>query len=256
MLLGGEMNTNVAFAVDANSAPYAGDRLIVALDVPDVDQARKIVADLDGLVSYFKIGWHLFMVPGSDELVTELKEANKHVFWDYKITDINETTKGAINRAIEREIDFLTICVNGSVMEAVRDLKQNTKILYISLLTLTHMDESDLRDMGVGGSISSLVNKAAERAVRIGCDGMIVSSHEVAHVRENLVPSSFLLVTPGIRPENSSIDDHKRAATPTDAIIHGSDYLVIGRPIIKADSAKDAASRILDEMQAAFDRRA
>ncbi len=249
------MNTNVSFAVNENSTPDARERLIVALDVPEIGQARRIVEELDGLVSTFKIGWHLFMLPGNDELVIDLKAAGKHVFWDYKITDINETMQGAIARAVERDIDFMTVCVNASVMESVREMKQNTKILYISLLTLTHMDESDLQEMGVNESISDLVSQAARRAVGIGCDGMIVSSHAVAHVRENLVPSEFTLVTPGIRPSGATTDDHKRAATPKDAIARGSDYLVVGRPIIRADSRKDAANLILDEMQSAFDLR-
>ena len=245
----------MSFAVNENSTPDARERLIVALDVPEIGQARRIVEQLDGLVSTFKVGWHLFMLPGNDALVMDLKAAGKHVFWDYKITDIDETTRGAITRAVERNIDFMTVCVNASVMESVREMKQDTKILYISLLTLTHMDESDLQEIGVEKSISDLVHQAARRAARIGCDGMIVSSHEVAHVRENLVPSDFTLVTPGIRPSGASIDDHKRAATPKDAISRGSDYLVVGRPIIRADSVKDAASRILDEMQGAFDLR-
>ncbi len=236
-------------------APDARERLIVALDVPEIDQARRIVAELDGLVSHFKVGWHLFMVPGNDQLVADLKADGKHVFWDYKITDINETTKGAINRAIALNIDFMTVNINSSVMEDIREIKKNTKILYISLLTLTHMDESDLQEIGVNESISVLVDKAARRADGMGCDGMIVPSHGVAHVRENLVGPEFIIVTPGIRPAGASIDDQKAPATPKDAILRGSDYLVVGRPIIRAASKKDAASRILDEMQGAFDQR-
>jgi orotidine-5'-phosphate decarboxylase len=241
--------------VDKTSTVDARARLIVALDVPEIDQARRIVDELDGLVSYFKIGWHLFMVPGNDELVAGLKAAGKQVFWDYKITDINETTRGAIRRAVDRNIDFMTVNVNGAVMESIREIKENTKILYISLLTLTHMDESDLQEIGVSESISDLVSHAARRAVRIGCDGMIVSSREVARVREELVPPEFTLVTPGIRPSGVSVDDHKTAGTPRDAILRGSDYLVVGRPIIRAAARSDAASRILDEMQSAFDQR-
>ena len=250
------MGSNPALAVGRGVVPDPRDRLIVALDVASAGDARSIVDNLDDRVSVYKVGWHLFMVPGADQLVTDLKNAGKQVFWDYKIGDINETVKGAIHRAIGRNIDFMTAMVNGPVMDAVRD-REDTKILYVSMLTLTNMDDGDLRDIGVNATIPDLVRLAARRAVKIGCDGMIVSGQEVEDIRETIVGSGFVLVTPGIRPAGISVDDHKRASTPRDAILRGSDYLVVGRPIIKNDPAgqKSAADRILDEMQAAFDAR-
>ena len=249
------MSADAAVTADRSGVPDARDRLIVALDVAEADEARRIVETLDGLVSFFKIGWHLFMVPGSDQLVADLKGERKRVFWDYKISDITETTKGAITRAAERDIDFMTVRASADVMDAVRGLRRNTKILYVSPFTLTHMDEADLRELGVNESIPVLALKAAEHGVRTGCEGMIVSGHEVADIRDNVVSPEFILVTPGIRPSGMSADDHKRATTPREAVLQGSDYLVVGRPIIMNHDRKDAAERILDEMQAAFDDR-
>jgi orotidine-5'-phosphate decarboxylase len=205
------------------------DRLIVALDVPTADEARQLVERLDGAVSFFKIGLILHTACGL-ELVKWLVARGNKVFLDLKFFDVRQTVKGAVASAANLGAAFLT------------------KLLAVTVLT--NFDATDIRDLGFPVSVEELVLHRARSAVNSGCDGVVSSPNEVAAIREALGQEP-IVVTPGIRPPPSAADEQKRIATPHDAILSGSDYLVVGRPIRTAPDPRDAALAIIDEMERA-----
>ena len=223
----------------------AAEKLIVALDVPTVDEAKTIVSALDGIVSFFKIGLHLQMARGTESFIEDLQKANKRIFIDYKYSDIPETVRGGIAGAAERKIDFLTVQGNGeitrTVLKAAMDGKRHglPKILFVTLLT--SLDQSDLDALGTRNSVEQIVRHRVNMALDVGLDGVIASGREVGLIRKMASSQQLTIVTPGVRLEGAVVDDHKRPSTPGDAIRDGADYLVVGRPIIKADKPKNMA---------------
>ena len=240
----------------------ASKRLIVALDVPSVDEARKIVKDLGEVVSFYKIGIHLHWDKRIWKFIDTLINTGKDVFIDYKYSDIGESMRGGVAGAAQHRIKFLTIQGNGEMteesMRAAVKGKGTDGLPKIFMVTLvTSSDDDDLRKLGHKDKREELVLKRVEMAVRAGLDGVISSGREALAIREatkNVKPK-FLIITPGIRPTGVPHDEHKRVCTPTQAIEQEADYLVVGRPIIYADRRIDAAKQIIAEMQAAFDRR-
>ena len=234
----------------------ANERLIVALDVPTIEQARMLVEQLNGLVSFFKIGLHLHLVPGLNDFIRKLIENGKKVFVDFKYNDVDATVEKAVEQAAKRGITFVTIHGNGSTIRAAirgRGDGGLPKILLVTLLT--SLDAVDIRDLGYRTiSVKELVLQRAKMALDAGCDGVIASGQEAQAIRQLARNQQLLIVSPGIRPRNTSTDDHKRPSSPTDAIEAGADYLVVGRPIIQASKPRQAAERIRDEMQAAFQK--
>ncbi len=231
----------------------ARERLIVALDVPTADVAEKFVAQLDGLVSFFKVGLELYTATGP-ELVRQLIAQGKKVFLDLKFLDIEETVCRATERAASLGASFLTVHESGKTVAAAREGCRGTDLKILAVTVLTSMDTGDLQDMGIHGSVEELVLQRAQKAIAAGCHGVIASGREARKVRE-LAGNNFLIVTPGIRPTGESPHDQKRAATPAEAIRAGADYLVVGRPITQAKNPRDAALRMIEEMQQAFDSR-
>ena len=234
------------------------DRLIVPLDVPEIDRARALVDKLEGVVSIFKLGAWLQLVPGFERLIDDLIEAEKKVFIDTKGSDIPETMKAGVAGAARRGISFLTVHGNGEVTPdamkaAVEASGPNLKIF--SVTVLTSLDEDDLEQMGQTVTVQDLALRRASIALKCGCDGVITSGREARAIRLMAGSRPFLIVTAGIRPAGTDHNDHKRAVTPTEAIAAGADYLVVGRPIIRSGDATKAARDILDEMQTAFQKR-
>lgn len=238
----------------------ARERLIVALDVPDASRAAKIASDLVGVVSFFKLGPWLSLAEGFENLLTKLVSDGQKVFLDSKGCDIPETMRGGVAAAARRNIRFLTIHGNGEVSDeamraAVSGRNGNLKIF--SVTVLTSLDQGDLTKTGYG-SLQDVVRQRVEKAIRCGCDGVIASAHEVRMIKQiarDHGKPEFMVITPGIRPEGTRSEDHKRPATPHYAISEGADYLVVGRPIIHADNPVAAAEKIVAEMQNAFDAR-
>ena len=132
-----------------------------------------------------------------------------------------------------------------------RGASDHPKIFLVTVLT--SLDQADFREMGSSATVQQIAQLRARRALDWGCDGVITSAHEARSIRELAGDRRFLITTPGIRPRGADINDHKRAATPTEAIESGADYLVVGRPIIRARDPAAAALRIIEEMQDAFD---
>ena len=234
--------------------PRPEERLIVALDVPSVDEARKIVADLDGLVSFFKVGLHLQMRAGIEGLIDSLTDAGKKVFLDYKFADIGETMRAGVAGAAERGISFLTIQgssdLTKDLVKAATSGKRNglPKILFVTFLT--SLDERDAQAV-YGKTVEEIVLQRARQALEWGCDGVIASGREARRIKDE-IGSDFLVISPGIRPGDDAMNDQKRIVTPRQAIEAGSDYLVVGRPIVKSDNRKAKAEAIIREIREAL----
>lgn len=241
-------NGNVAMAQSGGiNRDYeaASEKLIVALDVPTIGEAQAIVDALDGVVSFFKIGLHLQMARGMEAFMDDLVRAKKRVFLDYKYGDIPETVRGGVAGAAERNIDFLTVQGNGEitkdVLRAAVEGKRNglPKIFFVTLLTSIGQDDLDV--LGVRSSVENIVRARTQMALDVGLDGIISSGREAKLIREMDPEKKLLIITPGIRMVGAVADDHKRPTTPEAAIRAGSDYLVVGRPIVKAEHPKSVA---------------
>ncbi len=234
----------------------AKDRLIVALDLPDTASAKLMVKELEGSVSFFKIGLALQLAPGVEDLIQELIRSQKKVFLDYKYYDVPETLKKAVSQAARLGVSFLTVHGTGDLIKAAVRGKGDSDLKLFTVTVLTSLDASDLAEMGYrDASVEDLVLVRARKALEAGCDGVVASGQEAKKIKE-ISQNNLLVVTPGIRPEGYPQDDQKRRTTPTEAILAGADYLVIGRPITDAADAREAAQKLLTEMQKAFDEKA
>ena len=229
----------------------ARERLIVALDVPTAEEAKKLVSQLEGVVSFFKVGLELYTATGP-ELVRLLVSQGGKVFLDLKFLDIGETVRRATEQAARLGASFLTVHESGVTVASAVQGCQGTDLKILAVTVLTSMDTSDLQAMGLTCSVEELVLARAKKAMAAGCHGVIASGQEAQKIRE-LAGDRLLIVTPGIRPSGASAEEQKRTATPTEAIRAGADYLVVGRPITRAPNPRDAAIRIIEEMQRAFD---
>jgi orotidine-5'-phosphate decarboxylase len=221
------------------------DRLIVALDVSSVEAAQAMVARLGDTVSFYKIGYQLAFA-GGITFARTLTDAGKQVFVDLKLHDIGNTVAQGVKSVARLGATFLTVHAYPQTMQAAVDAREaGLRILAVTVLT-SH-DDKDLMDAGYTTSVSELVARRAEQARAIGVDGLVCSGEEVAKLR-SIVGEKLALVTPGIRPAGSDPGEQKRIATPAAAIAAGSDYLVVGRPIIAATDPKAAAEAIVAEI--------
>ena len=219
-------------------------RLIVALDFPSTDDARRLVAQLDNSVNFYKVGLELFMAGGYFEFVDELAAAGKQVFVDLKFFDVPATVGRAVERLQHRNISFVTVHGNDGIMQAAAASKGDLKILAVTVLT--SLDRGDLDDLGFRCDVEELVLSRARRAIHCGCDGVVASGHEAARLRDEL-GDRLMIVIPGIRPVENT-DDQKRTVTVQDAFSHGADYIVVGRPIRDADNPRKVAETIQREI--------
>jgi len=214
-----------------------GPRVIVALDYPDAESALPLVMRLDPTQCRLKIGKELFTAAGPD-FVRRLVDLGFDVFLDLKFHDIPSTVARACSAAARLGVWMMNVHALGgermltAAREALSEL--NRPPLLVAVTILTSMDETDLRSIGLGGAPGDHVIRLATLAHDCGLDGVVCSSRETRQLRTRL-GRSFRLVTPGIRPSGSQMDDQRRVMTPVDAIRNGSTYLVIGRPITQSD---------------------
>lgn len=223
-------------------------RLIVALDLPSTDDARRLVAQLDNSVNFYKVGLELCMAGGYFEFVDELAAAGKQVFVDLKFFDVPATVGRAVERLQHRNISFVTVHGNDGIMQAAAASKGDLKILAVTVLT--SLDRGDLDDLGFQCDVEELVLSRARRAIHCGCDGVVASGHEAARLRDEL-GDRLMIVIPGIRPVENT-DDQKRTVTVQDAFSHGADYIVVGRAIRDADNPRKVAETIQREIASAL----
>ena len=226
------------------------DRLIVALDVPNVAEARALVARLDGLASFFKIGLWLQFASGFDRLIDELVGSGKNIFLDSKMFDIGETVKQGVARAAERGVSFVTVHGDDDIIRSAAEGKAGTNLRILVVPALTSLDANGLRQLGYCGSLHELIVERARATVARGCDGIIAAPQDNPNaIRHAADAESLLVVTPGVRLAGSARDDHKRSGTPAQAIAAGADYLVVGRPIVKSPDPVAAAAQIIADMR-------
>lgn len=245
-------------ATQATGKPVSGkpvtdritDKLIVALDVPDVEEALRLVDLLGAEVSFYKIGLGL-QLSGGERLAQTLLARGKRVFLDYKYLDIDETIRNAVRRAADLGVDFLTVHGVGGILRAAVEGRGDSAMKLLCVTVLTSMDAADVRDMGFQCDVEDLVLARARKALDAGIDGVVASAREAAPIRA-ATGGRLLVVTPGVRPAGSAADDQKRIATPGAALGDGADYLVVGRPITKAPDPRQAARALLAEMAAAL----
>ncbi|MBS0183442.1 MAG: orotidine-5'-phosphate decarboxylase [Nitrospira sp.] len=231
----------------------ARDRLIFALDVSSAAEADRLLDRLQGHISFVKVGLELYTAAGP-AMVQRIVERNMRVFLDLKFLDIEETVRRATARVASMGVDFLTVHANRKALMAAVQGKEGSSLKLLAVTVLTNFDSNDLRDMGIQRTVQDLVTARALLASEVGCDGVVASGEEAAAIRQK-IGSRFEIVTPGVRPAGKGVDDHARATTPTQTIVSGADYLVIGRPIRDAADPSATVAAILAEMQAAFDAR-
>lgn len=224
-------------------------RIIVALDYPDAASALALVARLDPALCRLKVGKELFTVAGP-QLVEQLQKRGFEVFLDLKFHDIPNTTAQACKAAAALGVWMVNVHASGGrrMMEAARDglsgFVRRPKLIAVTVLT--SMAQQDLQELGITVSPAEQVLRLAALAQASGMDGVVCSAQEAAMLRKQ-AGADFCLVTPGIRPADAAADDQSRIMTPRAALQNGSSYLVIGRPITKADDPLLALQKISEE---------
>jgi len=213
------------------------ERLIVALDVPELDEARVLVERLSPAVHWFKVGSELFTSAGPRAVALVLEHGGR-VFLDLKFHDIPHTVSGAVSAAVRLGVSMINVHASGgeAMMRAAVGARGDAAAHVIGVTALTSAVED-----------ASRVLEMAQGAREAGLDGVVASPQDVALIKQACGPS-FIVVTPGIRPAPVRSDDQRRTATPEGAVRAGSDFLVVGRPVLGASDPLDAARRILDEM--------
>jgi orotidine-5'-phosphate decarboxylase len=226
------------------------DRLIVALDLPDITQAEATIAQLGDSVSFYKIGYQLAFAGGL-ALVPKLASSGKKVFIDLKLHDIGNTVARGVESIARLGATFLTVHAYPQTMKAAIEGRAGSRLKILAVTVLTSYDEADLVTAGYRLGVSDLVQMRAKQAEGLGVDGLVCSAEEVGALR-GIVAPKVCLVTPGIRPAGSATGDQKRIMTPARAIAAGSDYLVVGRPVLAADDPRMAAEAIHAEIAQAL----
>lgn len=230
-------------------------QLIVALDVATLDEAKKLVRALEGVVDIFKVGSQLFTACGP-EVVRYLLKEGKQVFLDLKFHDIPNTVASALAAAVNiteggQGIVMCTLHALGGLemlqaaAQAARKEAQVTGVKRPLLVAITVLTSEAKKD-----NIPRLVLERAALAKQAGLDGVVASSQEAALIRRKF-GKDFIIVTPGIRSKDSAVGDQKRVTTPADAIANGSNFLVVGRPVVNAPDPAAAAKQILKEIEEA-----
>jgi orotidine-5'-phosphate decarboxylase len=237
----------MAFSTDKLST--STDKLIVALDLPDVTQALAMVERLGDSVSFYKIGMEL-AYGGGLTLVEEFARAGKQVFVDLKLHDIGYTVEKATAQIARLGARFLTVHAFPQTLAAARRGAEGSDLQVLGVTVMTSYDDADLAACGYRLAIGELVALRARQAQEAGIAGLILSPEELVAIRA-LVGPNMLLVTPGVRPAGAALGDQKRVATPAEAFARGADHIVVGRPILAAADPKAAAEAIQAEIAAA-----
>ncbi len=231
----------------------ARERLIFALDVSDLKQARQLIRQLGDSIIFYKLGLEFFLSGHYFELAADLRTQGKKVFADLKLFDIPATVAAAVRQLARHQVDFCTVHGNDGMLRAAVEAKGDMRILAVT--ALTSLDQGDLDDLGFQCDARTLVLSRARRALEAGCDGVVSSGLEVPALRAS-VDHALITVCPGIRPvfndELPIQDDQQRVVMPAQAISSGADYLVIGRPIRDADDPRAAAEAIQQQIAAAL----
>ncbi len=223
----------------------ADDRLIVALDVPNVLQGLALADRLGDAVSFYKIGLGM-LTGGGFALANELKhERGKRVFLDMKLFDIGATIEAAVRGIAQHDLDFLTVHGDPQVVRAAAEGRSGKELKILAVTVLTSLDRADLdANLIKPGDIHEITLERAARALEAGADGVIASPQEAEMIRALPQAKGRLIVTPGVRPLGSASGDQKRISTPEQAVADGADHIVVGRPVWQAADPRAAAEAI------------
>ncbi|MDP4033168.1 MAG: orotidine-5'-phosphate decarboxylase [Pseudorhodobacter sp.] len=229
----------------------ADDRLIVALDVPNIVQGLDLATRIGDAVSFYKIGLGM-LTGGGFALANELKQQHgKRIFLDLKLFDIGATVEAAVRGIAGHDLDFLTVHGDPQVVRAATEGRAGSSLRILAVTILTSLDRADLdANLIRPGDIHAITVERAARALEAGADGVIASPQEAAAIRALPQARDKLIVTPGVRPAGAAPGDQKRVATPTTALANGADYIVVGRPIWQAADPRAAARAITAELAA------
>lgn len=226
------------------------ERLIIALDLPGVAEARRVISAIGDAACFYKIGYQLTPVGGID-LARDLSAQAKKVFLDLKFHDIGATVERGVRSVVRLGADFLTVHAEPDVLKgAVAGRGDDRRLKILGVTVLTSLDQQSLTASGISLKLEDLVLRRAEWAMSAGADGVVASAREAAAIRGRF-GEALLIVTPGIRPAALAGDDQKRVVTPAEAIRAGADCLVVGRPIIAASDPRAAALEIGAQIAAA-----
>lgn len=228
-------------------------RLVLALDVEDINEAKSLVDTLSPYIGTFKVGLQLFCGYGL-EIVNYIKEKNANFFLDVKLHDIPNTVEKASYNVIKNGANFFNVHASGGIemMKAARRgadaAAGGRKPIILAVTVLTSINDEILKDeLGNSLNSSDLVVKLAKNAYEAGLDGVVASPKELKLIKKEL-GKDFIVLTPGIRPNWSAKDDQKRIATPSSAINDGADFIVLGRAVTKAENKIEAIEKIYEEI--------
>lgn len=226
------------------------DRLIVALDVPNVVQGLALADRIGDAAGFYKVGLGM-LTGGGFALANELKhERGKRVFLDLKLFDIGATIEAAVRGIAGHGLDFLTVHGDPQVVRAAAQGRAGTDLKILAVTVLTSLDRADLdANLIRAGTVAEIALERAARALEAGADGVIASPQEAAAIRALPQAQGRLIVTPGVRPAGAARGDQKRVATPAQAIADGADHIVVGRPVWQAADPRAAAQAILAELR-------
>src|SRR5574341_1906914 len=234
------------------------ERLIVALDLDDLERVKALVKLLAGELGMFKVGKQLFTHAGP-QAVRLIEELGGEIFLDLKFHDIPSTVAKAAIEATRLGVKMFNVHASGSLemmrttaKEVRRVCRQENrrKPIMLAVTVLTSLNQDDLKRVGVNHQVAAQVVRLALLSKEAGMDGVVASPHEVADIRA-ACGRRFVIVTPGIRPRETTRDDQQRVMTPADAVRAGVDYIVVGRPILEAKDPVSATRAIVGEMERA-----
>lgn len=227
------------------------DRLIVALDLPSVEEAWSLIDRLGDSVGVYKIGLEL-LFSGGFSLAKELAQRGRPVFVDAKLLDIEATVERTTAAIAQAGAAFLTVhALDRKTLAAAVRGRGDSALMLLAVTVLTNLAPADVIEQGIDHPLPELVLHRAKLAREAGFDGVIASGHEASQIRDATGPQ-FLIVTPGVRPQGGAAQDQTRAVTPRMAIRAGADYLVVGRPITRAANPRAAADAIVAEIAEAL----
>jgi orotidine-5'-phosphate decarboxylase len=227
------------------------DRIIVALDVASVEEAKQLVSKLKASVGVYKIGLELLFA-GGFQLARELADQGLNVFIDAKLLDIEATVERATAAIAMSGAKFLTVhAADRKTLDAAVRGRGDNPLQLLGVTVLTNLTTADLAEQGSSMPPLALVQRRADFARDAGFEGVVASGREAAALRERL-RGEFLIVTPGIRSKGTSVDDQARTVTPSEATKAGANYIVVGRPITRAADPRQAAETIAAEIAGAL----
>ncbi|MBN2302342.1 MAG: orotidine-5'-phosphate decarboxylase [Lentisphaerae bacterium] len=227
-------------------------QLIVALDLPTINAVPNIVDRLPDTVSWYKIGLELFAGNGP-AVFDYLLNKGKNIFLDLKLHDIPRTVERAVKSIAAHNVAMITVHASGGkdMLKAAADAANTCsfKPKIVAVTTLTSLNQKDLNELDIQCSVAEHTAVLGNLAISCGLDGLVCSAFEAESLRKKFGDAP-VLVTPGIRPAGTDAGDQKRIATPSIAVRNGSNFLVVGRPILEAENPASAVINILQEMQA------